>query len=84
VSLQGKVAVVTGASRGIGRAIAVALAARGARVVMNYLHNEEAAAEAAAAVGARAFSYVSMWPTPRRSTRRSDRSSRTRVGFTSW
>ena len=49
--LQGKVAVVTGASRGIGRAIAVALVAHGARVVMNYLHNEEAAAEAAAAVG---------------------------------
>jgi 3-oxoacyl-[acyl-carrier protein] reductase len=51
VSLQGKVAVVTGASRGIGRAIAVALAAHGARVVMNYLHNQEAADEAVAAVG---------------------------------
>ena len=51
MSLQGKVAVVTGASRGIGRAIAVALAAHGARVVMNYQHNEAAAAEAAAAVG---------------------------------
>ena len=51
VELQGKVAVVTGASRGIGRAIAVALAARGARVVMNYLKNRAAADEAAAAVG---------------------------------
>jgi 3-oxoacyl-[acyl-carrier protein] reductase len=49
--LQGKVAVVTGASRGIGRAIAVALAAQGARVVINFLHNEAAAAESAAAVG---------------------------------
>jgi 3-oxoacyl-[acyl-carrier protein] reductase len=49
--LHGKVAVVTGASRGIGRAIAVALAGHGARVVMNFLHNQAAAAEAAAAVG---------------------------------
>ncbi len=49
--LQGKIAVVTGASRGIGRAIAVALAGRGARVVMNYRDNEAAAAEALAAVG---------------------------------
>lgn len=50
-NLQGKVAVVTGASRGIGRAIAMALAGQGARVVMNYLQNETAAAEAVAAVG---------------------------------
>jgi 3-oxoacyl-[acyl-carrier protein] reductase len=49
--LQGKVAVVTGASRGIGRAIALALAGQGARVVMNYLKNEAAAAEAVAATG---------------------------------
>ncbi|HEX7596971.1 MAG TPA: SDR family NAD(P)-dependent oxidoreductase, partial [Polyangia bacterium] len=53
--LQGKVAVVTGASRGIGRAIALALAGQGARVVLNYLHNEAAAAEALAAVGCAGF-----------------------------
>lgn len=34
--LDGKIAVVTGASRGIGRDIAIALAARGANVIVNY------------------------------------------------
>lgn len=43
--LSDKVAVVTGGSRGIGRAISVALAEAGATVVVNYAGNEEAAAE---------------------------------------
>jgi 3-oxoacyl-[acyl-carrier protein] reductase len=52
VNLKNKVAVVTGASRGIGRAIALELAQRGARVVVNYHRNAEAAAEVVAAIEA--------------------------------
>lgn len=43
--LEGKVAVVTGASRGIGRAIACAMAAEGAAVAINYNGSEERALE---------------------------------------
>ncbi|APJ05197.1 3-oxoacyl-[acyl-carrier-protein] reductase [Silvanigrella aquatica] len=41
--LNGKVALVTGGSRGIGRAIAVALGALGAKVIVNYAGNSQAA-----------------------------------------
>jgi 3-oxoacyl-[acyl-carrier protein] reductase len=44
--LSGKVALVTGGSRGIGRAISLALAERGAQVALNYLSNAEAAQDA--------------------------------------
>ncbi len=43
--LNDKVAVVTGASRGIGKAIALELARRGAAVVINYQKNQDAARE---------------------------------------
>lgn len=45
MKFDGKSAVVTGASRGIGRAIAIELAKDGAQVVVNYHSNNEAADE---------------------------------------
>ncbi len=45
MTLEGRLAFVTGGSRGIGRTIAVDLARRGADVAFSYLRNEEAARE---------------------------------------
>ncbi|MES0051035.1 MULTISPECIES: SDR family oxidoreductase [unclassified Mesorhizobium] len=52
-SLQGKTALVTGSSRGIGRVIAEGLASKGAAVVVNYVGNHEAADEVVAAIAGR-------------------------------
>jgi 3-oxoacyl-[acyl-carrier protein] reductase len=52
MSLAGKSAVVTGASRGIGRAIAEGLARRGARVIVNYAKDADGAAATVQAIQA--------------------------------
>jgi 3-oxoacyl-[acyl-carrier protein] reductase len=49
-SLEGKTALVTGGGKGIGRAVSQALAASGARVVVNYRSDRAAAEETAAAL----------------------------------
>jgi 3-oxoacyl-[acyl-carrier protein] reductase len=61
IDLSGRVALVSGGSRGIGRGIATALAQAGADVAINYRRDADAAAETAAAVralGRRAETYA--------------------------
>jgi 3-oxoacyl-[acyl-carrier protein] reductase len=56
--LKDKVALVTGSSRGVGRAVALGFAKEGARIVVNYTSNEKAANEvvdAAKSMGREAF-----------------------------
>jgi 3-oxoacyl-[acyl-carrier protein] reductase len=58
VNLEGKVAIVTGSSRGIGRAVALKLGSLGATVVVNYRGSEEAARQTASDIetaGGKAF-----------------------------
>jgi len=51
MDLSSKIAIVTGASRGIGKAIAVELASGGATVIVNYNRNAEAAEAVASEIG---------------------------------
>lgn len=48
--LKDKIALVTGSSRGVGRAVALAYAREGAKVMVNYSSNEKAANEVVAAI----------------------------------
>jgi len=50
VRLKEKVALITGSSRGVGRAIALAYAREGANIVVNYTSNQEAGEEVVAAI----------------------------------
>jgi enoyl-[acyl-carrier protein] reductase III len=52
VSLNGKLALITGGGRGIGRAIALEVARRGADVLINYIRHPDAASDTAAQVKA--------------------------------
>ncbi len=60
ISLKDKTAIITGASRGIGRATAIMFAQAGCHVVVNYLNNERAATDVVAKckkLGVKAFAY---------------------------
>jgi len=60
-SLQGKNAVVTGGSRGIGRAIALALAEAGANVALTFRERAEDAREVARSIEEKRSDYLVKW-----------------------
>ena len=76
LELAGKLALVTGGGRGIGRAVALELAARGADVLLNYFRNQDAAdatAEEVRSLGRRAETLRGHVGDPERIARMFDR-----------
>ena len=61
LSLKEKTALVTGGSRGIGRAVGEKLAAEGATVVINYARNEQLAQEVVKAISAKGGKAIAIW-----------------------
>jgi glucose 1-dehydrogenase len=60
LKLNGQVALITGADSGIGKGVAIAMAQAGAKVLINYVHNKEAADEVVdeiTSAGGEAFAY---------------------------
>jgi glucose 1-dehydrogenase len=73
MKLEGKVALVTGSSQGIGQAIAVRLASEGANVVINYRSHPEGAEETLAKVQAAGGKcYMAKYPSDRGYTLKAD------------
>lgn len=70
--LSDQVAIVTGGSRGIGRAIALRLGADGADVVVNFAQDQAAAAEVVAAIREKGSRAIAVQARPQ-STRRNSR-----------
>jgi len=60
MNLENKVALVTGSSRGVGRAVALGFAQRGAKVVVNYTSNQGAADEVVAKIEAMGSSAIAV------------------------
>ena len=60
LQLRGRVAVVTGGSRGIGRAVVDLLSELGAHVVVNYLKDEQAAEATVTAARGRGVEAISL------------------------
>ena len=87
VSLDGKVAVVTGSGRGLGRAYAIALAAAGASVVVNDVNSDAADETVAEITGAGGRAVAEIAPVGDTATRRGPRRAcgrATSVAWTPW
>ena len=60
MNLEGKIALVTGSSRGVGRAVAIGFAQQGAKVVVNYTSNQNAADDVVAEINSLGTSAIAV------------------------